>query len=344
MGKFIKFGLSLFIGLTVFFIVLLKIGVSNATQALGLFFSLQGLSMLAITALLIWLSTVKWKLVLKYQGEKFSTKELTPFILIGLAMSYLTPFAIFGGEIFRVYFFKKKYPNLKAEKAMASVATDRILEVTAFFTFLIFGLLVFGLFGPVFASPLGVFALIFAGFFLSLLLIFYLSNWRKKSALEWLIKTFGLKKYLLGDRNGEMALETEQEVFRFFSLRNKVFWQGLGLAFLEYFGFFVRAVILVFFITGSFEVVKSLAVYSFANLASLTPLPATLGALELSQGFAFSVLGFGFNKGAVFSMVWRATDLFFCFIGLFFFAKHSAKAAQDKLLNVFSSCHSERAQ
>ena len=334
MGKFIKFGLSLFIGLTVFFIVLFKIGASNATQALGLFFSLQGIVMLLITALLIWLSTIKWKLVLKYQGEKFSTKELTPFILIGLAMSYLTPFAVFGGEIFRVYFFKKKYPNLSAQLAMASVATDRILEATAFFAFLILGLLVFWLFGPIFTSALGLVALAFAGFFLALLLIFYLSNWRKKSALGWLMKKFALKKYLLGDKNGEMALETEQEVFRFFSLNNKVFWQGLTLAFLEYFGFFVRAVVLVFFITGSLEIVKGLAVYGFTNLASLTPLPAALGALELSQGFAFSVLGFGFNKGAVFSMVWRATDLAFCFLGLFFFVKHSAKAAQDKLLNI----------
>ena len=335
MSKFIKFGLSFLIGLTVFFIVLAKIGANNASQAFSLFFSLQGLVMLALTALLIWVSTVKWKLILKHQGECFSTKQLAPFILIGVAMSYFTPFAIFGGEIFRIYFLKKKYPDLPAQKAMASVATDRILEATAFFTFLILGLLVFWLFGPIFTSALGLIALVFAGFFLALLLVFYLSNWRKKSALEWFMKKLALKKYLLGDKNGEMALETEQEVFRFFSLKNKVFWQGLGLAFLEYFGFFVRAVILVFFITGGLEIVKGLAVYSFANLASLTPLPATLGALELSQGFAFSVLGFGFNKGAVFSMVWRATDLAFCFLGLFFFAKHSAKAAQDKLLNVF---------
>ncbi|MCG2690196.1 flippase-like domain-containing protein [Candidatus Parcubacteria bacterium] len=344
MSKFIKFGLSFLIGLTVFFIVLAKIGLNNVSKALGLFFSLQGLAMLAITALLVWLSTIKWKLILKHQGERFSTKQLMPFILIGVAMSYFTPFAIFGGEIFRIYFLKKKYPDLPAQKAIASVATDRILEVTAFFTFLIIGLLVFWLFGPVFASPLGSIALAFAGFFLALLLVFYFSNWRKKSALGWLMNVLGIKKRLLGDKNGEVALETEQEVFRFFSLKNKVFWQGLGLAFLEYFGFFIRAVILVFFITGGFEIVKSLAVYSFASLASLTPLPATLGALELSQGFAFSVLGFGFNKGAVFSMVWRATDLFFCFLGLFFFAKHSAKAAQDKLLNIFGGCHSERAQ
>lgn len=332
MGKFLKFGLSFLIGLAVFLIVLMKIGREAVLRALGLFFSLEGLAVLLITFLLILISTIKWRLILKHQEEQFTTKQLLPLALIGTAMCYLTPFAVFGGEIFRIYFLNKKHPKLSQEKAFSSVAIDRLLEITMFFVFLIIGLLAFGLFGKVMSSPISLASLGFAGFFLGLLLVFYFKNWQKKSALKWLLKIVGVKRI---DQNGEMILRAEKDVFRFFSLKNKALWQGFGLAFFEYFLQLLRAFVLIFFLTGHFALIKSLAVYGFACLASLTPLPATLGALELSQGFAFKTLGFGFYQGAVFSMVWRASDLLFSFIGLFFFAKYSASLAQEKLLNFF---------
>ncbi|MBM4177626.1 flippase-like domain-containing protein, partial [Candidatus Gribaldobacteria bacterium] len=332
MAKLIKFGLSFLVGLTVFFIILLKIGLAMVFRAVGLFFSLPGLFLLILTLFLLFISSLKWKIILQNQGESFSSKELFPFVLIGSAMSYLTPFAILGGEFFRVYFFKKKYQAIETEKAIASVACDRLLEITAFFVFLIAGLFVFWLFGPVFTSVIGFVAMGFAGVFLFLLLFFYFKNWQKKSALKWLVNTFGFKKRFADLKNKQIALQAESYVFRFFSLKNKALFQAIGLTFLEYVGIFLRATLLVFFITGSFTFVKSLAIYGFANLASLTPMPATLGTLELSQGFAFSVLGFNFNQGAVFSLVWRAVNLAFSLIGILFLIKYTITLTQEKLL------------
>ena len=127
----------------------------------------------------------------------------------------------------------------------------------------------------------------------------------------------------------------QKEVFEFFDIKKSQFWQALGITFLRYTFHFLRAVFLVFFIVGNIGFFKSLAVYGFANLSTLTPMPATLGALEVGQGIIFRVLGFGFSTGTVFSMVWRASDLVVCLVGAIFLVIYTVKLAEERVLKFF---------
>ena len=217
---------------------------------------------------------------------------------------------------------------------MSSVAIDKLLDTTVFFGFLIISLLVFAFYGRFPTSVVGIAVLATASLFLCLLGIFYFKKWQKKSAIEWLIGFFGLKKEKFKNgRTIEDILEAEKEVFAFFSFKKRVFWKALGLTLLRYLFHFVRCVVLVLFVVSNFVILKSLALYGFASLAALTPLPATLGALEIGEGIAFKVLGLGFSNGAVFSMVWRGADLLICLFGLLFLIKFGALWAEERVLS-----------
>ena len=154
------------------------------------------------------------------------------------------------------------------------------------------------------------------------------------------MKMFGLKKETFTkDENGRVlsqaAFEAEKDVFRFFNFKARRFWQAFGLTVCRYGLLFVRSLVLVFFLVGGWHAVKSLAVYGFVNLAGLAPLPATLGVLELGEGFAFSALGFGFSSGTVFSMVSRGADLLITLVGLIFLIKLSIELLKGKSIKFF---------
>jgi len=338
MEKFIKFLLFLAVGLAVFFLVMQKVGSENINQAFTLFFSVNGLVILFLTFLFAFLGIVKWQLILKFFGHKFSLKQLSPLWLLGFAISYVTPFSLFGGEVFRIYFTKKKFPELKWEKPMASVAVDRLLDATVFFLFLIAGLISFTFFGELSSLWTIVGIAITASALFGLLGLFYFKRYKKESALEWLIKKVGLKKTKLinGKENREAIFLAEKEVFDFFDVKKKQFWQALGITFLRYTINFTRGVVLIIFIVGNIGFLKSLAVYGFAGLSTLTPMPATLGALEVGQGLIFRILGFSFGNGTVFSMVWRGADLMVCLVGVIFLVIYTVKLAEERVLKFFS--------
>jgi len=338
MKKILKFLIFLAVGLVVFFVVMQKVGLHNIKQALSLLFSLEGLVILFLTFLFALLGVVKWRIILKEQGHIFSLKELSPLWLLGFGMSYLTPFSLFGGEIFRMYFTKKKFPHLKWKTPMASVACDKLLDATVFFIFLVIGLIAFTFYGRLSTSSITIGVLVIAGGLFALLALFYFKRYREESILEWLINLIGMKKTKIANSNtGDSAIfQAEKEVFKFFDFKKKAFWHALSFTFLRYILHFIRACFLLFFLVGNVSVLKSLAVYGFANLSTLTPMPATLGALELGEGIAFRALGFGFGTGTVFSMVWRGADLFLCFFGFLFLVIYSVKLAEEKVLKFFS--------
>lgn len=332
MKRFLRFFIFFFIGSAVFLIVLNKIGFGHFNQAMGLFLSWQGLVIILFALLFVFLGVLKWKFILKSQGYVFSFRQLSPLWLICFSISYLTPFAILGGEIFRIYFTQKKLPQLPREKNISSVAIDKLLDTTVFFVFLIIGVLVFSFYGRFPTSFFGVSAIIVAGAFLALLLFFYFKRFKKQSIVEWFLQKFSInKERLVNGKNGPSILEAEKDVFAFFSLKKKAFWQALSLTVARYLGQILRCFLLIFFLTGSLSFLKTIAAYGFTELASLTPLPATLGALELSQGLAFSGLGFGFNLGAVFSIIWRNADLLLCLFGLIFVVKFSSLLIENKV-------------
>lgn len=332
MKKILKFVIALSIGLIIFGFVMGRAGWDRLSEAFVLFLSVKGVIIILLTFAIAAISVLRWKLILRAQGLDTRVKDLGKLWSVGFAMSYLTPVALFGGEAFRIYLTKKKF-NFSWEKSAASVIIDKILDGTLFLMFLIAGILAFVFYGYFPSAMMAwLVALVILGL-LGLLLLFYFKAVNRESVLEWFLKVFGIKKEKINNTvNGKIIFDTEKEVIRFFSPKRKAFWNGLGLSFLRYFLLFLRAGIIIFFLKEGIEVFRVLAIYGFANLGLLFPLPAGLGSLEAASAFSFGNLGLGFATGTIFGMVWRGADLFLCLIGLIFLVKFGAELAEVKIL------------
>ena len=147
MKRLLQFLLSFALGVAVFLVAMFKVGSGAIIKALGIFFNFEGLAMVAITCFIVYFGCLKWKIILKNQGHRPGFFKLLPLWLLGAAITYLTPAALFGGEIFRIYFAQKKFPAIPSKTIMASVAADKILSATGFFAVMILGLFSFRFFG-----------------------------------------------------------------------------------------------------------------------------------------------------------------------------------------------------
>ncbi len=335
MGRLLKSISVVLLGAVLFTVVVVKTGPRTLGRAFSLLFDFQGLVLLLLTLVSVFFTVWRLKVIFKSFGDNLPAKELLLLWLADFGVSYLTPFTVFGGDVAKAYFTKKKFEFLSWERTISTAAVERIIDATVFFVFLIAGLAVFAVKGELsFCLSAGV--LLMAGAMLGLLLFFYFKRWKKESAFQWLFEKAGLKKIkFFNGQNGDALLGAEKEMFQFFSCYKKHFWQVLGLSVLRYAMLLVRAGFLLFFLTGRVGFFKSLAVFGFANLGSLSPVPASLGTLDLSVGLAFGGLGLGFGAGTVFSMVWRSVDLLICFAGIWFFIKIGLNVAERKILGFF---------
>lgn len=335
MKKIFQFLIFLLAGLAVFLVIIFKLGWQTVLESLKFFFSSSGLLLIGLTGLSFLAGIFRWKIIFQSQGQGFSFLEISRFWLAGFSVAYFTPFALFGGEVSRVYFVRKKLPRVDLADNMAAVGCDKLLDATLFFLFLILGIVRFA-----FAATLphnwwfyGAIA-VAAGMF-SFLTLFYIKRLRKESAVEYILKKIGIKKERLGEDFHFAILEAEKRVFQFFTWKNPVLWQGVGLSFLKYLAFFGQALFFVFLISQTWDFSKAIAISGFLNLASLAPVPASLGALEVLLGFAFLSLGFEFSSGVIFAMVWRGTDIIFYIPGLFLAIKMFLEILGQKIADFF---------
>jgi uncharacterized protein (TIRG00374 family) len=332
MKKILKFLISFFIGIFIFWLVMKMVGWGKIGEALVLFSGFEGLIIILLTFTTAIIGVLQWKLILQSQGSNIPTKELGKLWLVGFMMSYLTPCTLLGGEALQVYLLKKRF-NLNWEKSAASIIIDRILSGTFFLMFLIAGILAFCFYGHFPSDIMLWFIILVIGGLFGLLLLFYFKALNKESVLEWFLHFLGIKKEKIkNNKNGKIVFSTEKEVIRFFSPKKTAFWKSLGLSFLRYFLLFFRVSLLIFFLKGGIEISRTLAIYGLANFALLLPLPAALGSLEAAGAFSFNALGLGAGEGTIFAITLRSADLFLCLIGFIFGIKFGLNLAERKIL------------
>ena len=142
MKKIILFLVLLFIGFGLFIETAKIIGWDEIKQGFFAFTGEQGLAILGLTFLMAIVGTLRWKHILNSQKVDIPFSNLFRPYLLGFSMMYLFPMVIFGGELFRSYFLKKKN-NVPWPKGMASVIIDRFLEWTVNLIVVFFGIAYF---------------------------------------------------------------------------------------------------------------------------------------------------------------------------------------------------------
>ena len=335
MRRWLKFFGMALLGAILFLIVAVKTGPSNLGRVFALLFDFNGFSLVIISVVAVYFGAWRSSIVLRSFGHKLPFWQITSLWLAGFSAGYAMPVSALGGDVVKVYFTKKKFNFLSWERAIAASFAERILDATIFFVFLIGGLAIFALKSNL-AAYLSVGVLVVLGLVTAGLILFYLKAQQKEGFLQWFFNFSGLAKsrFFKGQGN-DVLLGAEKEMLGFFHTSKSYFWQALAVSFLRYLALFARAWLLLFFVTGHIGLFKSLAVFGFANLGSIPPVPASLGTLELSVGLCFKGLGLGFDSGAVFSMVLRSIDLLLCLAGFVYCAKFALAIAERRVLSLF---------
>ncbi len=335
MRRLLKFFGVALLGAILFLIVAVKTGPSNLGRVLAFLFDFNGFWLVIISVGVVYFGALRSSIVLRSFGHKLPFWPLTTLWLAGFSVGYAMPVSALGGDVVKAYFTKKKFNFLSWERVIAASVAERILDATAFFVFLVVGLAVFAiknnLTTALSAGVLAGLAIIMAG-----LVLFYFKAGIKEGILQWFFNFFGLaKSRFFNGQSNDVLLGAEKEMLGFFHTSKSYFWQALAVSFLRYLALFARAWLLLFFVTGHIGLFKSLAVFGFANLGSIPPVPASLGTLELAVGLGFKGLGLGFDSGAVFSMVLRSVDLLLCLAGFVYCAKFALAIAERRILSLF---------
>jgi len=243
---------------------------------------------------------------------------LTKILLVGYAVSYITPVVYVGGELFRGYLLRERY-MVSWPKALSSIFIDKVLEAAIWISVIFLAATVFILqsgitsLSKIVAMSL-VSILIFAGF----LAVVYICSFKKKSLVHLLFT-----KVLKPDGSIVRFLyDIEENFFIFFSLKNKksIIW-AMELAVLKYIILWVRNIFLIFYLVHIFSLSGSIIGLGFTYISYLAPIPAGIGAQEGLLSLVFSRIGFEPGMGTVFTLLLRGAEMFAVGAGLFFLVR-----------------------
>ena len=262
---------------------------------------------------LVIMITGRWWLVLRTLGYRLPFPALVRYRLASFAISYFTPGPQFGGEPIQVLALQQRH-GIPGTTGTASVGLDRLLELIANFSFLVFGIAI-ALSGTWLPSQWRNTGLIFSVGLLAFPLAYLILMLTGKQPLNSLIKILPQKiasnwvSGALGKVENEMSsfcVGHPAAVLRITLLSLSV-WVGMVF---EYW-------LLGQFFRLQLSLAQAISALTAARLAILTPLPGGLGALEASQVIAFQMLGFEPAFGISISLLIRLRDLLFGVTGLF---------------------------
>lgn len=262
---------------------------------------------------LIMMITGRWWLILGTLGYRLPFLALVRYRLASFAISYFTPGPQFGGEPVQVLALNKRH-GIPGTTGTASIGLDRLLELIANFSFLVFGIAVAlsGTWLPDQWRNTGLVITVGLLIFPLAYLILMLTGRRPLNALIKILPT-----KIAGNWVSSAIGKVENEMSSFcvgnpaavllISMLSMCVWVGMVF---EYW-------LLGRFLGLQLSLSQAISALTAARLAILTPLPGGLGALEASQVIAFQMLGFEPAFGISISLLIRMRDLLFGVTGLF---------------------------
>jgi uncharacterized protein (TIRG00374 family) len=326
MKKLLLFFFSLFLGLGLLYWSIKSVGWEKIKLILFTFSGWQGLVILILSGLIMVFAALKWREILRGQGHDIPLSFLIKTYTAGFALTYLLPMVMFGGEIFRGYSIKERFP-IPWKRAMASVILDRILEWTLFLIVIFAGTSFLFLKIGLPPKNLGIIVIGTFAFFSAIIGLFYFRGFRKESVVKFFLKPLNHK--IIDDE----PFEIEREIFSLLKPKEGFFWRAVAFAFLKIACTFARVWILIIFLGKVVSFFPALTILGFSFLALMIPIPAAIGSHEAVQLFAFKALGLGgAGTGAAFTMILRGADLIISFIGIIIIFGLSIKFFESSLL------------
>jgi len=321
MRGFSKFFVTLLIGAAILFFVVREMGTEAMWAGISLFIGWGGLLILINTFFVLLAGALRWGQVLKSENENVPFLIILRYLVKGFTVDFLTPFSLFGGETVRIFLMEKE---VGVKKSAFSVITDKILDVTMLFFFLLLGITLFVVYSVTPSDSLLFYAAGVIALVLFVLVLFYIKALQKESFLKWVFAIVGIsRKYLDETENGRAIIEVEEKIIHFFSGKKRELVKGLAFSFLRHFFFVSRIFLIMFLITGSTDPGIAITVYGLVILAMFLPLPAALGSMEVILVLGLGAIGHEIGAGLTAATTLRGADLMVCAVGVILFIRLS---------------------
>jgi len=266
------------------------------------------LALFPILNLFLW--SLRWRMVLESTGaKKPSLKPLFKARLGGMAVSYITPGANYGGELIRPLVIRKE-AGISFKRGVTSLIIDRLIEGIVLGFLLVLGSTVFFAKGNVFWA---VFCLVFGsligfGFFL------FLKVEVLKKLLCWASKFSFLKKssYKISQKIEFIGCRSHD----FFRSPDKTFWFCVLLTLGYFLNLALQLKFFLFFVGRDIFFPEVIIARIITGFGGFFPTPASLGFYETAYVLGFSSIGLPLQLGLGFSLVNRFFDFIFVMLGM----------------------------
>lgn len=261
----------------------------------------------------------RWWLLLRGMGVPLPFGRVAVYRMIGATISLLTPGPQFGGEPAQVWLLVRR-GGVTSSQAIASVALDRLLELTANLAFLVAGIL-YSVWTGVLGAALDIRTIVVTLLPLTLPLLLLSGLWWRGRFLtgavqglvehlpEWwqaLIPLRLLRSLAAGEAHIHNILRQNPRLVVVGALVSVVNW----LVLLADFWLATRL------IGMELNPAQFIGFVVAARIAILLPIPAGLGALEASQIIAAERFGFNPALGLALVLLFRARDVVLALVGL----------------------------
>jgi uncharacterized protein (TIRG00374 family) len=267
---------------------------------------------LVINLGIVILMTGRWWLILRALGHPLPYLTLTRYRLASFAVSYFTPGPQFGGEPLQVYVLHQRH-QISGTTGTASVSLDKLLELIANFSFLIFGIAIAlaGTWLPERWRGMGLFFAIGLLVFPLGYLILMLTG---RQPISWLVDR--LSHRIAGNKLSKILQEVESEMSRFCVQHPRTVLAASMISLSVWVCMVFEYWLVIQFLGIKLPLPQTISALVAARLAFLTPLPGGLGALEASQTIALQTLGQPPSYGISIALLIRLRDLLFGIAGL----------------------------
>ncbi len=274
----------------------------------------QIVSLLAISFIAILFMTLRWWLVVRAENSKAPFVKLIGYRLAAFGMSYFTPGPQVGGEPLQILYLRRNH-QMTAARSTATVIMDKLLEFLVNVLFLAAGLVVVigqGLF-PLTGNQL------FGGLVPLLLLIMippvhlvllYLGIYPVSSLVRAIQNRIGRRKTL------HLVMISERMAGIFMRRHPSAMVLALLASILAWTCMWAEYWLMAQFILVDMTIWQALAGMTFLQIAFMLPLPGGLGAMEASQVFVLSAMGFPPSAGLTMSLLMRGRDMLIGGLGL----------------------------
>ena len=298
--------------------------IALATREFSAVFLAPIVLLLVIEALL---STWRWHIILRAQGDAISFKALIPVWMAGNAFNYISPIVFMGGEGVRIFMLKNRF-NIAYHRGASSVVVDQLFNGLSVVAVVVAGagVLAWYVSSPGTTTALIVVSAIF-GPALAAIGLLFAQAFRNKPTFTPILKLFSLHR----TRFGTFTARTEKEMSSFLSLSSRAFWLVLGVTVARQITIIARAMFVLAALGVSVAWADGLLALSGVFVAYALPIPLAIGTQEAAQTALFGLLGWGVGTGILFSALYRATELALVFGGAVVLARSFTEFAANNI-------------